>query len=64
MPAKYHINGTNFGTKMGWSLERWAYWRKRFEEISTMEELEEATRCIAKDSVERMDAIQKEVSEQ
>ncbi|KAK7999700.1 hypothetical protein PG990_012300 [Apiospora arundinis] len=64
MGGEYETNGTNFGTKMGYSLERWAYWRKRFEEMSTMEELEDGTRCAAKESMERMDAISKEGSRQ
>ncbi|KAK8016809.1 hypothetical protein PG993_014998 [Apiospora rasikravindrae] len=53
MDSEYDHNGTNFGTKMGWSLERWEYWRKRFE-VSTMDELEEGTRRIAKEAAEIM----------
>ncbi|KAK7962063.1 uncharacterized protein PG986_002888 [Apiospora aurea] len=51
---EYDCNGTNFGTKMGWGLERWEYWRNRFEEVFTMESLEEDTRRIAKEAAERM----------
>ncbi|CAG9982042.1 unnamed protein product [Clonostachys byssicola] len=62
MDSEYDHNGTNFGTKKGWSLDRWAYWRKRFEEISNMENLEDSTRRIAKASVEKMDATSKGAS--
>ncbi|KAK8075359.1 hypothetical protein PG997_010022 [Apiospora hydei] len=60
MDMEYDCNGTNFGTKMGWSLERWEYWRKRFEEVSTMEMLEVDTRRIAKEAAERMSTFSQE----
>lgn len=59
MDSEYDHNGTNFGTKKGWSLDRWAYWRKRFEEISNMEQLEESTKRIAKEAMEKMEATSK-----
>ncbi|KAK8863408.1 hypothetical protein PGQ11_009643 [Apiospora arundinis] len=62
MDSEYDHNGTNFGTKKGWSLDRWAYWRKRFEEISNMEQLEDSTRRIAKEAMDKMDATSKEAS--
>ncbi|KAK8104609.1 uncharacterized protein PG998_011642 [Apiospora kogelbergensis] len=58
-------NHSNFDTKRGYySLERWAYWRNRFEEISTMEMLEEGTRRIAQETMERMDAMAKELAKE
>lgn len=57
MDLEYTHNGTNFGTQKGWSIGRWSYWRKRFEEISNMDKLEDGTRNIAKQAADRMDII-------
>jgi hypothetical protein len=60
MIMEYARNGTNFGIIKGWSKERWSFWKRRFLEISEMEELLPETRYVAKESAERMDAIEKE----
>ncbi|RAL15960.1 DUF3632 domain-containing protein [Aspergillus homomorphus CBS 101889] len=46
----------------GWSKERWAFWKERFEWISNVTALDRKTRRIAKETVEWMGQIeQKEV---
>jgi hypothetical protein len=45
---------TNWTGPKGWSLERWAYWRRRFEEIADMEVLKPETREMARKCVVKM----------
>ncbi|KAL7624427.1 hypothetical protein AAE478_005991 [Parahypoxylon ruwenzoriense] len=62
MPWEYPHTGTNWGVQRGWSRERWDFWRKRFLEISTMPELKEGTRLVAKECAERMGEVEKSKS--
>ncbi|KAB8259434.1 hypothetical protein BDV32DRAFT_124281 [Aspergillus pseudonomiae] len=41
----------------GWSKDRWAFWKKRFEWISTVRALDRTTRKIATNLVEQMTRI-------
>ncbi|KNG85045.1 hypothetical protein ANOM_006966 [Aspergillus nomiae NRRL 13137] len=43
----------------GWSKERWAFWKKRFEWISTVTALDRTTRRIATNLVEQMTRIER-----
>ncbi|KAB8199947.1 hypothetical protein BDV34DRAFT_230743 [Aspergillus parasiticus] len=43
----------------GWSKERWAFWKERFEWISTVTALDRQTRKIATKLVEQMTRIQR-----
>lgn len=59
---KYDFNKTDWhkkqGGKDGYSKERFIYWRKRFEWISGVEELEEKTRVAAKEAAEAMKRVE------
>ncbi|KAF7114424.1 hypothetical protein CNMCM5793_008728 [Aspergillus hiratsukae] len=54
--------GREFATKWagseGWSKERWAFWKERFEWISSVTALDRKTRRIAKEMVEQMASIE------
>ncbi|KOC15623.1 hypothetical protein AFLA70_269g001881 [Aspergillus flavus AF70] len=43
----------------GWSKERWAFWKERFEWISTVTALDRQTRKIATKPVEQMTSIER-----
>jgi hypothetical protein len=45
--------------KPEFSKERWALWKKRFGEVSELEELSEEVRAIAKEAAEAMDRIER-----
>ncbi|KAF4258532.1 hypothetical protein KXV68_005688 [Aspergillus fumigatus] len=56
--------GREFPTKWtgseGWSKERWAFWKKRFEWVSLVTALDRKTRRIAKETVQEMARIEQE----
>lgn len=41
-----------------WSRERWEYWKKRFEWVTTVKTLKESTRDEARQCVEQMEDIE------
>lgn len=43
--------------KKGWSKERWAFWKQRFQWVTTLSPLKDSTREIAEWCVERMNGI-------
>jgi hypothetical protein len=51
-------NQTNWKGPKGWSKERFAYWRERFEWISNVSELDVETREAAKEAVEAMKKVE------
>ncbi|KAI2630111.1 hypothetical protein GGS21DRAFT_492223 [Xylaria nigripes] len=57
MSWEYPHTGTNFGVQKGWSKQRWQYWRKRFEEISTTARTSQAVKGVAKQCVRKMDEV-------
>ncbi|KAF4631004.1 hypothetical protein G7Y89_g7132 [Cudoniella acicularis] len=59
MGDEYDHDPTNWKGQKGWSKERFAYWRERFEWVSTVNELDEATRQAAKEAVEVMKKVEK-----
>ncbi|RHZ57496.1 DUF3632 domain-containing protein [Aspergillus thermomutatus] len=54
--------GREFPTKWtgseGWSKERWAFWKERFQWISSVTALDRKTRRVAKEMVEEMASIE------
>lgn len=44
----------------GWSKERWVFWRRRFEWMTTVTALEKSTQRIARECAERMKKIEAE----
>jgi hypothetical protein len=58
--------GREFPTKWtgseGWSQERWAFWRERFDWISQVTALDRKTRRIAREMVQEMASIEQDGS--
>ncbi|TFK60206.1 hypothetical protein BDN72DRAFT_829052 [Pluteus cervinus] len=52
----------NGGSGHGLSVERWKYWKERFAEIKTAEQLEDGTKVVLDEVVEEMDRIEAEYS--
>lgn len=44
--------------KEGWSKERWAFWKQRFQWVGTVTALNRSTRKLAKEMVGRMNMIE------
>ncbi|KAI1822447.1 hypothetical protein F4861DRAFT_532210 [Xylaria intraflava] len=58
MSWEYPHTGTNFGTQKGWSKQRWQYWRKRFQEISSTPRTSQAVKDVAKQCAEKMEEVE------
>ncbi|KAI0003961.1 hypothetical protein F4779DRAFT_630548 [Xylariaceae sp. FL0662B] len=58
MSWEYPHTGTDWGVQKGWSKARWQYWRKRFQEISEMRNMDETVRNKAKECVTKMEATE------
>ncbi|KIJ59192.1 hypothetical protein HYDPIDRAFT_33424 [Hydnomerulius pinastri MD-312] len=55
--------GRNFKGQ-GLSLERWKFWKQRFAQIQLFDQVREATKVLAKEAVEEMEAIEREANVQ
>jgi len=60
MPDERDWISTNWKGERGWSKERYAYWRARFEAIGDIGELEETTRELAKEAARIMRDVEME----
>ncbi|KAI2629471.1 hypothetical protein GGS21DRAFT_226661 [Xylaria nigripes] len=59
MSWEYPHTRTTFGVQKGWSKQRWQYWRKRFQDISTTTaRTSQAVKNVAKNCAEKMDEVQ------
>jgi hypothetical protein len=52
-------DGSLWKGPLGWSRERYSFWKERFLAVSTMEELERGTRDVAMQAAESMLRIEK-----
>lgn len=60
MNGEYAYNPTNWKGKVGWSKERFRFWRDRFEAISGFKGIEGRTRRDAREAAEIMRKIDEE----
>ncbi|KAI1438128.1 hypothetical protein GGR50DRAFT_530383 [Xylaria sp. CBS 124048] len=58
MSWEYPHTGTSFGVQKGWSVQRWQYWRKRFEEITTAPRVTQAVKDVARQCAEKMAEVE------
>lgn len=54
---------SDFGEELGWSKERFGFWKKRFDHISSLEGqiITQATKDLAREAAETMESIERNV---